>query len=682
MRTIYMEAGFTNTEVQPCAFLDDAVFVTKSGETGIVIQVTPRDSECLEADELAAVAQQFEGATRLFGRAFRVYQYLLKRRAPAIHHTGAHAATWDRAEYLSAKELYSIDHYLVLLHGEGFGRGAWWPGKTMVDTAQAALQQSARVVRSQADALVLHLRDVLPMKVAGKQAAYSFLRRLLNYDPAVSDSVRLKYDTYVDYFAADSAIEGHRGFLRVGDRYVRVLTLKDSPSTTAPDFLRVIRDLPAECIVCTEWRGIDSHDARQLVTKKVGHFHRSKYVVNIMATVLAAFSSNHNQERPENMQQDESASAMESELGALSADLESSGAQLGEFALTVIVHDDDQQRLKRATGEAFKAFAAKDAVLYEEKQNVLSAWLAVVPGGHRNQFRSLYLTSRNYADLSLLFSPAFGDPSNAHLRSEYLVALETRQQTPYFLNLHYQDVPHTLISGMTGSGKSFTCNLLLEHAQKYGPRTVIFDLGGSYRELAVRLAGSYMTLGIERNDFTINPFSLPPTPENLHFLYSFARVLIESGGFVLDSVAAKAVHDTVCNLYELDPAVRRLRTLAACLPIGLHPPLARWVEGGQYATLFDNVEDTLTCSEFQVFDFEGIDRYPDILEPLLFYVLHRSSAALYDRAQDGTFKLFLLDEAWRFFRNPTVKAYVTEALKTWRKRNAAMVLATQSSSDL
>ncbi|MCU1327992.1 MAG: type secretion/conjugal transfer ATPase, VirB4 family, partial [Bryobacterales bacterium] len=48
----------------------------------------------------------------------------------------------------------------------------------------------------------------------------------------------------------------------------------------------------------------------------------------------------------------------------------------------------------------------------------------------------------------------------------------------------------------------------------------------------------------------------------------------------------------------------------------------------------------------------------------------------------GTFKLFLLDEAWRFFRNPTIKAYVTEALKTWRKRNAAMVLATQSSSDL
>jgi len=42
----------------------------------------------------------------------------------------------------------------------------------------------------------------------------------------------------------------------------------------------------------------------------------------------------------------------------------------------------------------------------------------------------------------------------------------------------------------------------------------------------------------------------------------------------------------------------------------------------------------------------------------------------------------VLDEAWRFFRNPTTKAYITEALKTWRKRNAAMILATQSSEDL
>ncbi len=56
--------------------------------------------------------------------------------------------------------------------------------------------------------------------------------------------------------------------------------------------------------------------------------------------------------------------------------------------------------------------------------------------------------------------------------------------------------------------------------------------------------------------------------------------------------------------------------------------------------------------------------------------------AIYDPALATTFKIFLLDEAWRFFRNPTIKDYIIEAMKTWRKRNAAIILATQSSADL
>jgi type IV secretion system protein VirB4 len=685
MKTLLSAAGSIHTEVQPCAFVDDGVFVTKSGEAGIVMLVSPSDSECLESMDMASVAQRFEAAMRMFGRSYRVYQYLIKRRRREIPHSGAHAGTWDRAEYLEGKTLFFFEHYVVILHGNaqtGFGGRSWVSGRNTVKVATGAVRAAASAVRHQAEALALQLRDVVPMVVADKQAAYRFLRRLLNYDPLVADSVPLNHDEYLDYFGADSAVEGHRGFLRVGDHYARVLTLKDPPASSSPDVLRSLRELPAECIVCTEWRAVESHDARQLVSKKIAHFHRSKYVVNIMATVMSTFTSNHQQERPEDMQKDQAANAMEAQLGELLADVESSGAQLGEFALTVIVHDTDPDRLGRATAEAFKSFAARDAILYEEKQNVLAAWLATIPGGYRNQFRSLYLTNRNYADLSLLFAPATGDVRNGHLRAEYLAALETRQQTPYFLNLHYQDVSHTLITGMTGSGKSFACSFLLEQAQKYGPRTVIFDLGGSYRDLAARLAGSYMTIGIERNQFTINPFSLKPTRENLHFLFSFVRVLIESGGFEMDGAAAKALHETIENVYHLDADVRRLRTVAACLPVSLRPHLARWVDGGQYAELFDNPRDSLTCSTFQVFDFEGLDRYPEILEPLLFYILHRSNTCIYDPAELGTFKLFLLDEAWRFFRNPTVKAYVTEALKTWRKRNAAMLLATQSSGDL
>ena len=40
-----------------------------------------------------------------------------------------------------------------------------------------------------------------------------------------------------------------------------------------------------------------------------------------------------------------------------------------------------------------------------------------------------------------------------------------------------------------------------------------------------------------------------------------------------------------------------------------------------------------------------------------------------------------MDEAWRFIQHDRLRAYVEEALKTWRKRNAAMILATQTIND-
>ena len=70
--------------------------------------------------------------------------------------------------------------------------------------------------------------------------------------------------------------------------------------------------------------------------------------------------------------------------------------------------------------------------------------------------------------------------------------------------------------------------------------------------------------------------------------------------------------------------------------------------------------------------------YPMLLEPLLFYVLHRVNASL---DSDAGLKVCVMDEAWRFIQHPSLRGYVEEALKTWRKRNAAMLLATQSIQD-
>ncbi len=88
-----------------------------------------------------------------------------------------------------------------------------------------------------------------------------------------------------------------------------------------------------------------------------------------------------------------------------------------------------------------------------ETFNQLNAYFAVVRGNYSQNLRRLFLLSANYADLSFFFTILAGEKHNAHLDTEYLAVLETDNATPYFLNLHNGEVPHTLILGMPGSGK-------------------------------------------------------------------------------------------------------------------------------------------------------------------------------------------------------------------------------------
>ena len=107
----------------------------------------------------------------------------------------------------------------------------------------------------------------------------------------------------------------------------------------------------------------------------------------------------------------------------------------------------------------------------------------------------------------------------------------------------------------------------MTHAQKYDPVTAIFDLGGSYHKLTTLLGGSTWRIGLSHRDFTINPFCLEPTPEHLHFLFSFVRVLLQSSGqYQLSMTDDRDLYEAIENLYALDPPQRRLFTLANLLP--------------------------------------------------------------------------------------------------------------------
>jgi type IV secretion/conjugal transfer VirB4 family ATPase len=693
----YEESGALNALVNLHAALDDWTFLTKSGELVVFLRVTGTDAECLEPIEIDQIVRRFSSALRTFDERFRLYQYVIKRDyGPLPHgdfeHPIVREAVTNRVTTLEAKGLFRIEIYFAVVHkgsrqASHLGtRLAGW-ADAPINALRAALHTERKIavletdldrarqeLLSKAHSFAAQLRDFIKVDVLDKQQAFRFVRGLLNYAPYKTNGVNLAYDRYVDFQACGSALECHRDHLRLDDYFVQVLTLKEPPAHTYAHLLKGLQELPAQFVAATEWKRASHPAMRRRIQSKRRHFYNAK------ASLLNFLNSSDSS--PKNMLIDDSASALVGELGACLEEMEVNGGSFGEFSLTVVLYDEDRARLRRSVAECFKAFAAMDAQLTEERYNLLNAFLAVLPANDAFNLRKMWISNTNYADLSFLFAPDAGQIRNQHLGTEYLAILESNHRTPYFFNFHHGDIAHTLMLGATGAGKSFTIAHLLTHLQKIQPFTYIFELGGSYEDLTSRFSGSYVRIGADEQGLTINPFSLPLSPENLQFQWSLVRVLAESGGYVLTGGDERELFEQIQNLYAIDAGQRRLLTLTNILPRNLRQALGKWVLGGQYGRIFDNVEDTLSFARFQTFDFEGMEKVPHVLEPLLFYVLHRAQAAIYDGALADTFKVFVIDEAWRFLRNPVIRLYVQQALKTWRKKNAGMILATQSGDDL
>ncbi|HKT23701.1 MAG TPA: type IV secretion system DNA-binding domain-containing protein [Terriglobales bacterium] len=699
----YTETGALNEQINLYGFIDPHAFLTKSGDVGVILQVDGVDYECLDGNALDTLTKRLESAFRLFDSNFRVYQYLFKRNHETIPYRTytnpvVNAAIENRIRYFEQKadSLYSLQVCYVVLF-EGFRHKhallnslaqlhknpkkalsevrAALSSRKQVALLDTELSKALATLNQKVKSFVLQVSDFVRVDLLPKQEAFRVLKRTLNFAPLKLQLARLKHDTFLDYYLCESHLECHRGHLRLDDYYVKVLTLKEPAAQSFPLIFKSLLEVQANFHIVTEWQKEDSGKTRKAIQSKRRHFHNTKRSLMSHLNVSDA--------PPSDVLVDDSKEAQVRELGESIKQLEIEGNYFGHFSLSVVIYDLDPAKVETACAEFYKVFSTHDAQLYEEKYNLLNGFFATVPGGSAFNLRSMYLLNTNYADYSFLFTLHCGEPENRHLRQEYLAVLETNHNTPYFLNLHHRDVAHTMILGRTGSGKSFLLNFLLTNMQKYDPYTFIFDLGGSFESLTRLFGGTYVRVGLNSPGFKINPFSLPPTKENLDFLALFVKVLIQgSSPLELTPTEERDLYQQIENLYEIEPSLRTLTVLSNTLDRRLADRLAKWTTGGQFDFVFDNAEDIITFSRFQCFDFQGMNQYPEVLEPLLFYILHRANALICDPKISHIFKAFFIDEAWLFLKNPIIKSYIIEALKTWRKQNAAMILSTQSLDEL
>ena len=170
------------------------------------------------------------------------------------------------------------------------------------------------------------LNDLTTVELLGAEKTFRLVRRLVNFRPSKIQDAPLCGARHLDWQVCDSELEAHRGYLRMDDDYVRVLTLKELPGETRPLLLQGLLDVPANFHVVTEWHPVDNAKARKEIASRRRHHHNSKtsFVSNLQDRQNAG---------PQDELVDDSKEAAVAELGSALTALGMEGKNFGEFTL-------------------------------------------------------------------------------------------------------------------------------------------------------------------------------------------------------------------------------------------------------------------------------------------------------------------------------------------------------------
>src|SRR6202167_3993800 len=75
----YKQTGSLSEQINLYGFIGPQVFLTKSGEVALMLEVRGVDYECLDHASIDGLSKCLESALQLFDETYRLCQYLFKR---------------------------------------------------------------------------------------------------------------------------------------------------------------------------------------------------------------------------------------------------------------------------------------------------------------------------------------------------------------------------------------------------------------------------------------------------------------------------------------------------------------------------------------------------------------------------------------------------------------------------
>ncbi|MET4600992.1 type IV secretion/conjugal transfer VirB4 family ATPase [Bradyrhizobium sp. JR4.1] len=479
---------------------------------------------------------------------------------------------------------------------------------------------------------------------------------------------------HLDALLADEPLAGGLE-PRLGSHHLRTLTVVGFPTATHPGILDELNRLAFPYRWSTRAILLDKTEAVKLLTKiRRQWFAKRKSVAAIVKEVMTNEASTL-------VDSDAANKATDADLALLELGTDDVGQAY--VTATVTVWDEDAGLAAEKLRLVEKVIQGRDFTCMPEGVNALEAWLGSLPGHAYANVRQPPLSTLNLAHLIPLSAVWAGPDRDEHFRSSPLFFGKTEGSTPFRFSLHVGDVGHTLIVGPTGAGKSVLLALMAIQFRRYRKSQIFaFDFGGSIRTAALAMGGDWHDLGGSLSNSAEDSVSLQPLARigdaaERAWAAEWVTAILAKEGVTIDPTAKEHVWSALTSLASSPVEERTITGLTALLQsTALKQALQPYCVGGSSGRLLDAEAEQLGFASVQAFETEGLIG-TGAAPAVLTYLFHRIEGRL-----DGRPTLLIIDEGWLVLDDPAFAQQLREWLKTLRKKNASVVFATQSLSDI
>ncbi|MGD9979047.1 MAG: conjugal transfer protein TrbE [Hyphomonadaceae bacterium] len=457
---------------------------------------------------------------------------------------------------------------------------------------------------------------------------------------------------------------------KLGRLHLAIISVRAYVTETEPGLLDALNRLAMCYRWVTRFLPLDREEARREIEKiRKRWFSKRKGLTTLLREALF---------REESALFDNDASNQADDADAALQDLGADAVAAGYTTLTITLAEESEDALKESLERVVQVTDGMGFVTEVEAINAVEAWLGSLPGqAHADARRPIILTP-SLAHLLPLSAVWAGPARNAHLNAPPLMLTATDGATPFRLSTHVGDVGHTLVVGPTGAGKSVLLATLAAQWLRYqNAQVFVFDKERSVRATVLGLGGDFFDLG-EEGALGLKPLERVDDASERAWALDWIAGLLANAQVSVTPELRRELWRVLELLGERAPEDRTLTLCAALLQdASARAALLPFTHAGPLGRILDHDCTTLAEGRVQAFEMNDLMRKGAAAGAVLAALFHVLEARF-----DGRPTLLILDEAWLFLRDAFFAAQIQEWLKTLRKRNVAVIFASQEMADV